>query len=59
LNKSKVIKVLDLIASDMKQDAKDFDGRLFNGKNVAEYLAKLGAAVATLANIVKSTLEEE
>jgi len=54
----KRIIILTMIANDMKNDAKNFDGRDFNGKNVAEYNANQGAAIATLANIVKSILKE-
>ena len=52
----KRIKVLEMIAVDMKNDAKNFDGRPFNGKTVAEYFGYQGAAIAALADIVKSTL---
>ena len=48
------IKVLEMIAKDMKDDATNFDGREFNGKNVAEYCANQGAAIAALADIIKA-----
>ena len=51
-------KVLEMIATDMKHDAENFDGRPFNGKTVAEYFGNQGAAIAALADIVKSTLEQ-
>ncbi len=54
----KRIKVLGMIAEDMANDAKNFDGRPFNGKTVAEYFGNQGAAIASLAEIVKSLLEE-
>ena len=54
----KRIIILTMIANDMKNDAKNFDGLDFNGKNVAEYNGNQGAAIATLANIVKSILKE-
>ncbi len=44
--------VLEMIAKDMKNDAKNFDGREFNGKIVAEYFGNHGAAVAALAEII-------
>ena len=50
------IKVLEMIAADMKNDAESFDGRPFNGKVVAEYLGNQGAAIATLADLMKSLL---
>ena len=51
-------KVLEMIAADMKNDAKAFDGRPFNGKTIAEYFGNQGAAIAALADIVKSILEQ-
>lgn len=53
------IKVLEMIANDAEQDAKDFDGKPFNGRNVAEYFGNHGASIAALANIVKSILEDK
>ena len=52
----KINKVLEMIAEDMKNDAKNFDGRPFNGKTVAEYFGNQGAAIAALANIMKSII---
>ena len=54
---SKTIKVLEMIAKDMKDDAKNVDGQPFNGKTVAEYCGNHGAAISALANIVKSIYE--
>ena len=50
---------LKMIATDMKNDAEKFEGRPFNGKTVSEYLGNLGAAVATLADIVRETEEDK
>ena len=55
----KRIKVLEMIADDMKKDAKHFDGQPFTGKTVAEYFGYQGAAIATLAKIIRSILEEK
>lgn len=52
------IKILDMIATDMKNDAEKFDGRPFNGKVVAEYFGNQGAAITALASIIKSHLNE-
>lgn len=52
----KTIKTLETIARDMEEDARKFDGRPFNGKTVAEYFGNQGAAIATLADIIKSLL---
>lgn len=48
----KMVEVLKMIAEDMKNDAKNFDGKPFNGKTVATYFGNQGAAIAVLANIV-------
>ena len=53
------IKVVEMIAKDMENDAKEFEGRPFNGKTVAEYFGNQGAAIAELADIVKSILEDK
>ena len=55
----KRIKVLGMIATDMKNDAKNFDGRPLNGRTVAEYFGNQGAAIASLADIVRSILEQK
>ena len=59
MSDDKKIKVLKMIAEDMKNDSIKFDGRPFNGKNVAEYLGNLGAAITALANTMRSTLEQK
>jgi len=56
MKKDKAIKILETIAEDMKNDAADFDGKPFTGRIVAEYFGNQGAAIAALANIIKSTL---
>jgi len=52
-------KVLKMIAEDMENDAKLFDGRPFNGKTVAEYFGNQGAAISALANIIRTLIKEE
>ena len=49
---------LEMIAEDMKKDAKNFDGCPFNGKTVGGYFGNQGAAISALANIMKSILEQ-
>ena len=53
----KQIKVLEMIISDVEKDAKHYEGQSFNGRNVAEYFGKQGAAIAALANIIVSVLK--
>ena len=52
------IKVLEMIADDMKNDAAKFDDSPFNGKTVAEYFGNQGAAISTLAGIMKEVINE-
>ena len=54
----KIIETLDMIADDMRNDARDFDGRPFNGKTVAQYFGNQGAAIAALAKIMKAMQQE-
>jgi hypothetical protein len=55
---SKIINTLETIIADMENDAVVFQGRSFNGATVGEYLGNLGAAVAALAEIMKTQLKE-
>ena len=59
MGEDKRIKVLEMIAEDMKNDAESFDGRPFDGKTVAEYFGNHGAAIAALADTMKSILKEK
>jgi len=53
----KRIKILSMIAADMESDAKHFDGKEFNGKNVKAYFDNQGAAIAALAGIIETILD--
>lgn len=53
------IKILEMIAEDMKNDAANFDGQPFTGRTVAEYNGKQGAAIAALAKILSSLIPKE
>lgn len=53
------IQICEAIAKDTKDDATNFDGKPFTGKTVAEYFGNHGAAIAALADLVKSLLEEK
>jgi len=57
MNEKKIVEVLEMIAQDMADDAKNFDGKPFTGRTVAEYFGNQGAAIAALANIIKSLVE--
>ena len=52
----KEIKILEEIIKDTENDARYFDGRPFDGKNVAAYFGNHGAAIAALAGVVKSII---
>lgn len=52
------IEVLKMIEDDMKRDAKRFDGKPFNGQTVATYFGYHGAAIASLAKIVRTIIEK-
>ena len=54
----KSIKILAMIQKDMEKDAKEFGGKPFDGKTVAEYFGNHGAAIAALARIVASIIKE-
>ena len=57
MNDKKIIEVLEMIAKDQADDAKNFEGAPLTGRTVAEYFGNQGAAIAALANIVKSLVE--
>ena len=57
-NKDKLISILKMIQTDMKKDAIYYEGKEFNGKNVAEYFGKIGAATAALAQIIENIIKE-
>ena len=55
----KKLKLLNMIADDMKSDAENFDGKPFTGKTVGEYFGNQGAAIAALANTMQSILKDK
>jgi len=56
---AEIRETLKLIALDMVEDAKTFDGQPFTGRTVAEYFGNHGAAIAALAGIVAELLPPE
>lgn len=58
MENKKLKEVLQVIVDDQRNDAREFDGKPFNGRTVAEYFGNQGAAIAALANIVKVLVEE-
>ena len=59
MDKQEVKKVLEMIAQDQADDAKNFEGQPFTGRTVAEYFGNQGAAIAALAKIIKKLIEAE
>ncbi len=56
MNKDKLLKVCEQIAQDVENDAKEFDGKPFDGKTVAQYFGYHGAAIKALSDIIKELL---
>lgn len=57
-DKERTIEILDMVSKDAENDATNFDGKEFNGKNVGVYFGNHGASISTLAKIVKGIVEE-
>ena len=55
--KDKIIKVMKMVAEDVENDAKSFDGKPFTGKTMAEYMGNHGAAIKAIANAVEEILK--
>lgn len=53
------IEVLEMIMRNMREDARAFDCQPFNGRTVARYFGNQGAAIAELADTIKSLVEKE
>jgi len=58
-NKEMHIKRMNMIIEDMKNDAREFDGKEFNGRTVAEYFGNHGAAIAAIADTLRFILESK
>jgi len=56
-DKERIIKIMDMVADDVKNDARNFDGKPFTGKTMAEYMGNHGAAIAAIAKSVKEILK--
>lgn len=59
MDKEKLIELCDKVAKDVEQDAKDFDGKPFDGKTVATYFGYHGAAIHALVTIVKELIKSK
>jgi hypothetical protein len=56
--KKKLIKCCEQVAYDVENDAKEFDGRSFDGKTVATYFGYHGAAIKALSEVIKNIIED-
>ena len=55
--KERLIEICEQVAEDMRNDAKEFDGKPFNGKTVGAYFGYQGAAITALANVLKEIIK--
>jgi hypothetical protein len=53
----KLIKICEQVALDVERDAREFDGKPFDGKTVAAYFGYHGAAIKALADVLKEVLK--
>lgn len=55
--KGKLIKICNQVSEDVERDARDFDGKPFDGKTVASYFGYQGAAINALSNVLNEILK--
>lgn len=55
-HKERLLEICDQVSQDVENDAREFDGKPFDGKTVATYFGNHGAAINALSNIVKELL---
>ena len=56
-DKERLLKVLEMIAADALKDATKFDGQPFTGKLCGAYMGNHGAAIASLAEIMRDHIK--
>jgi hypothetical protein len=59
MDKNKLIKVLEEVEKDCKEDASKLDGQPFNGKTVATQLGYQLAAISAIAQVLKEFIQNE
>ena len=52
------IEVLGTIAEDAEKDVREFEGKVANGSNIADFNGKQNAMIQALARILKETIQE-
>lgn len=55
-HKERLLEICDQVSQDVENDAREFDGKPFDGKTVATYFGNHGAAINALSNIIKELL---
>ena len=55
--KVKLIKICEQVAANMENDAREIDGKPFDGKTVGTYFGYQGAAIMALSGVVKKLVE--
>ncbi len=55
-HKKRLLEICDQVSQDVENDAREFDGKPFDGKTVATYFGNHGAAINALSNIIKELL---
>ena len=58
-DKKRMLEVCEQISKDVENDARDFDGKPFNGRTMAEYMGNHGAAIKALADILSQIIKQE
>lgn len=56
MTKERMIEICNQVSIDVENDAREFDGKPFDGKTVATYFGYQGAAINALANVLKEFL---
>lgn len=59
MDKKRLIEICEQVALYTENDAKEFDGKPFDGKTVATYFGNQGAAIKALSDIIKELLNSE
>ena len=59
MDKEKLIKICEQVAADVENDAREFDGKPFNGKVVAQYFGYHGAAIKALSDVLKALISKD
>lgn len=56
--KKEAIRILDMVAEDMENDVRYYEGKPFTGRNVSEFFGKIAAAVKAVATVMREMIDE-